>query len=984
LIELTVFEKHGGILSKRISLDAQGALHSDGSECRMARGTARRLSVDSATAFGGIIERLPQNAALALGALRDGLPEWVHVATKARIAKLAKPPTNGPICRTRENISFRPGQPAWALLDVDTKSMPSTATERIGAAGGIWQALVNVLPALNQITRVTRASTSSGLYRLDTDEHLPGSQNWHIYVWVTDGADIERCLEALHARCWLAGLGWYVVGSAGQLLERSIIDVSVGASERLVFEGPPIVVAPLAQDQAARKPIVFEGVPLDTCAACPPLTVAEATELERLKADARRKQEKPAAKAREAYIAAHAQEMAERTGMAQEQAARIIASQCGGVLLPDVVLPFDDDDLEGKTVGDVLANPAQFEGATLADPLDGPDHGRGKAKVLLRSDGTPWIKSFAHGGINYALKYDARAIDDAIDNAEPETVATVFVTMALNAVLTPVELKLLLNRVAKCCGCGIIPIKAMVKEALREQKRRKAEEAKARKEAARRAKGSAGTDDTFDTDLDVVAEIAKLGPDPAIPLLVRILNRKYAVVNYAGKTVIISAVREHVLARDYYVITKPADFRQLFQNRKVTIPTTDDKTITRTYAELWLEDEERREYLDGIVFDPRDKAYPRTLNLWRGFAVKPKKGDWSLMKEHIKNVICGGDDQIYTYVKKWLAHMVQKPWLRAEVVIVLRGEKGTGKGILGRWIIRLCGQHGLHIFNPVHLVGRFNVHLRDAIFLFADEAFFAGDKQHEGILKGLVTEAEFLIEEKFYTPVMTRNRLHILMSSNSDWVVPATPGERRYLVLDVASSKQGDAAYFKALNEQMEQGGLEAMLEELLNMKLGDFHPRADVPDTNALTEQKQFSLTTLQKWWLAVLTRGFVWRSRHGIKEFLEWQPFAATTFLSRSYQQWCVDNRVNYIESDVALGKFMTKLCSVGKRGKGKQIIYEAETFDQKNPSEAIVKQDRPHGYHLDTLEDARTTFAEKLKFQAKDLPWTDPEVDPDEFHS
>jgi hypothetical protein len=43
LIEITVFAKHGGPLTKLlISLGADGTLCSDGSECVMAKGTARR------------------------------------------------------------------------------------------------------------------------------------------------------------------------------------------------------------------------------------------------------------------------------------------------------------------------------------------------------------------------------------------------------------------------------------------------------------------------------------------------------------------------------------------------------------------------------------------------------------------------------------------------------------------------------------------------------------------------------------------------------------------------------------------------------------------------------------------------------------------------------------------------------------------------------------------------------------------------------
>ena len=66
----------------------------------------------------------------------------------------------------------------------------------------------------------------------------------------------------------------------------------------------------------------------------------------------------------------------------------MIERQCDGILLPDVVLPFDDEDLAGATVAGVLADPARFEGATLADPLEGVGYGAGKAKIMRRGDGT--------------------------------------------------------------------------------------------------------------------------------------------------------------------------------------------------------------------------------------------------------------------------------------------------------------------------------------------------------------------------------------------------------------------------------------------------------------------------------------------------------------------------------------------------------------------------------------------------------------------
>jgi hypothetical protein len=111
---------------------------------------------------------------------------------------------------------------------------------RLDAAGGFWQAIVSVLPEVTGVARVSRSSTSAGLVRSDTHQPMRGSNGVHVYLLVRDGTDMERFLKTLHERCWLAGFGWMMVGAAGQLLERSIVDRMVWAPERLVFEGAPL------------------------------------------------------------------------------------------------------------------------------------------------------------------------------------------------------------------------------------------------------------------------------------------------------------------------------------------------------------------------------------------------------------------------------------------------------------------------------------------------------------------------------------------------------------------------------------------------------------------------------------------------------------------------------------------------------------------------------------------------------------------------
>ena len=252
-IEITVYSKDNGPLTKRISLSSDGKVASDGSACTMAKGKAKRARIDSVNDLAKLIESLKSNQAIGLGTLRADLPNEVTIVTKAEAG-------NGSgVARTGSNFAYRRDCPALVLLDYDTKGMPVEVAERIKELGGFWPALVSVLPALGSIGHVIRSSTSAGLVRTDTGEALAGSSGVHGYVMIKDGTDAERFLSTLHEKCWVAGLGWMIVGKGGQLLERSIVDRMVGAPERLVFEGPPVVEPPLTQDAAGRKPLVVAG-----------------------------------------------------------------------------------------------------------------------------------------------------------------------------------------------------------------------------------------------------------------------------------------------------------------------------------------------------------------------------------------------------------------------------------------------------------------------------------------------------------------------------------------------------------------------------------------------------------------------------------------------------------------------------------------------------------------------------------------------------
>jgi hypothetical protein len=443
-------------------------------------------------------------------------------------------------------------------------------------------------------------------------------------------------------------------------------------------------------------------------------------------------------------------------------------------------------------------------------------------------------------------------------------------------------------------------------------------------------------------------------------------NAVYAVVNESGKAWVFRWRRDPALQREVLERIKRPDFMDMYANETLTIVPKKSKPVevTKSVAQWWWTHPLRRQYLGGVTFDPIGQVPTGYWNLWRGFGVQPASGNWNLMREHIESVLCNGVSAHADYVLDWMAAAVQRCNEQGHVALVFRGKEGCGKGILGRWFAKLFGQHGMQIASPIQLTGRFNEHLRDLIALFADEAFFAGDKEHEGVLKALITEPTLAVEPKGLAIVLVPNLLHLMMASNSEWVIPASGDARRYAMFDVPDARIGQFAYFKAIDDQMRNGGLAAMLDDLLARDISNFEVRR-VPQTEALATQKLLSLDTLDRWWLAVLERECVWRSRHGVSDFSEWTETVSTQLLYASYKQWCSENSVGRLETDVALGTRMKEIYGKGTRPRQFHITGELPTWPpNKRESDLVLKKFHVPAYKIGKIKHARELFSKVRK--------------------
>ena len=335
------------------------------------------------------------------------------------------------------------------------------------------------------------------------------------------------------------------------------------------------------------------------------------------------------------------------------------------------------------------------------------------------------------------------------------------------------------------------------------------------------------------------------------------LNDEYAwVESVGGACRIMRGYYDHGLEQDDVEFLKRDDFKATHNNRQVVAG--QDAKGNPTYKPLgdWWAAHPRRKTYKTVMFKPEVTLPEEVYNLWEGFPVDPAEGDCSLYLEHIRENLCAGVEEHYQYLLRWMARAVQEPAVPAEVAVVLRGGKGTGKGRFAEHFGQLWGRHYRQLTNVDHVIGKFNSQMKDACLVFADEIFATEDKRHDSSLKALITEKRMSIELKGVDSRQWPNCVKLIMASNSDWVVPASHDERRYFVLDVGTGNQRDRAFFAAMEAQMEGGGYAALMKLLVEMDLSDFD-HTDVPQTDALRDQIDRSLPPIDAWFLHLLEEG-------------------------------------------------------------------------------------------------------------------------------
>ena len=369
---------------------------------------------------------------------------------------------------------------------------------------------------------------------------------------------------------------------------------------------------------------------------------------------------------------------------------------------------------------------------------------------------------------------------------------------------------------------------------------------------------------------------------------------------------------------------------------------------------------------DRIAFTPLLTG-PSTINLWAPPTMQAVQGRSSrLIRRFIRKAISAGDRQLYKYILRFLAHMLQKPHVKPGIVIVLLGGQGTGKGTFLRILQRIWGRTTLVVSDVNQIVGTFNASLERNYVICMDEALFAGDKKSMERLKSLVTEPVIHIEQK-YQPSHSIESFHrFFATSNNDHFGQVDSDDRRFVFVRVSDAHKADSGYFDALHAAIEDDAtLGAFVHDLMSMNLSAYNPRQR-PITNEHGRQKLQSLSGFDRYWYERLCLG-----KPPLQcEFTVWQVgFHTSSGMQSGFKEHDPQaSRYRPFQND-HLADRLRKICPSAQ------------------PGRKSINGIKQRGYGLPTLAVARSEFetyiGSKIDWDPAEIPDDPPEVGPPAHH-
>jgi hypothetical protein len=316
---------------------------------------------------------------------------------------------------------------------------------------------------------------------------------------------------------------------------------------------------------------------------------------------------------------------------------------------------------------------------------------------------------------------------------------------------------------------------------------------------------------------------------------------------------------------------------------------------TKDFIEKWIKDANRRTIRHFVAKMPEDCAEDE-YSLFRGFAyqhiealptAEQRTKAVALFHDLLRS-ICGDEEPVFEHVLKLMAHMIQRPLTKTNVLVAFASPvEGTGKDTVMGIIERIIGRsHVAHYTDTEVFWEKHDTNREGAIFVYLEEACAHLNKSKDGQLKALVTSSEINMNRKGQKSYTVPNLCNLWMTTNEP--EPFKVGEynrRGFLITPSARGTMRDwSVVYQVIHKEWFLRSIGEHLEEVdLERWITTAYP-----------------ITEVKKEMMAL--------AKSSEKEFFEqWKTHEELTGtqLFHAYRDYCVTNDLPHAQNAISFGK-------------------------------------------------------------------------------
>ncbi len=275
------------------------------------------------------------------------------------------------------------------------------------------------------------------------------------------------------------------------------------------------------------------------------------------------------------------------------------------------------------------------------------------------------------------------------------------------------------------------------------------------------------------------------------------------------------------------------------------------------FFDKWEEDPNRRMYTDKVFNPYTDKKNdPTPSNFYNTF--KPFKAkllrddelpfaelpdvDW--FEEYLKTNICNNDEVVFSFMMKYLAHIIQHPEKSQKICILIRGAQGCGKDTLIEIMNAMFGSDRGYIHNSSNLddfYGDFTNYLENNIMAVMNEVKGKDGHDLKEKIKDFVTRPINNINEKYRKPYSQINMSNVIVLTNNLNMIKIEESDRRMVLLKTSEQNKGNSDYWSDIYKKIANPTImDGLLTYLYNYDIRGFVAKDCRPPTKEYEALKE------------------------------------------------------------------------------------------------------------------------------------------------